>query len=208
MGYQIVEVQVQKTYFERRPEYLLVLNAEFADEILEPVRRLDGTLYVRKGSGEKALQELTHGSSFRVLSESSAQSLGLIEKTERQTSTRPASDNPVEMSKSEEQFLRFSAYANDRRIKPDGSVLPGTYVTTMADGMMHVKTGMDAVRRYALPNPAPADHRFHMEPPYAIAIRRGIVAPANGQPGGGVEVIFENGAPAKTTYKHDQIPPG
>jgi hypothetical protein len=70
------------------------------------------------------------------------------------------------------------------------------------------ETGMDAVRRYALPNPDPAVHRFFLKPLAAIPVRRGTVQPAYGRPGGGAEVIFEEGAPAGTKYEQDEIPPG
>lgn len=74
-------------------------------------------------------------------------------------------------------------------------------------GATHVKTGTDAVRRYALPNPAPAVHRCHLKPPRPIEVQRGTVQPAFGQPGGGVEIIFVRGSPAGTKFKQDQIPP-
>src|SRR5436190_1959944 len=64
----------------------------------------------------------------------------------------------------------------------------------------------EAVERYALPNPDPATHRFYLRPPAPIPVRRGTVQPANGHQGGGDEVIFDNGAPAKTRYKQDVIP--
>ena len=73
--------------------------------------------------------------------------------------------------------------------------------------MTYVKSGMDAVRRYALARPEPAVHRYYLEPRRLISIRRGTVQPAFGQPGGGVEAIFERGAPAGTKRKQDEIPP-
>jgi hypothetical protein len=50
-------------------------------------------------------------------------------------------------------------------------------------------------------------HRFYLRPPDPIPVRRGRVQPAFGQPGGGVEVIFETGVPPRTKYKQDTIPP-
>ena len=44
-----------------------------------------------------------------------------------------AKDAPVEMTNSPEEFKRFSAYSNDRRVMADGSLLPGTYATTTVD---------------------------------------------------------------------------
>lgn len=117
---------------------------------------------------------------------------------------KPAKENPQEPSKKDEVFLRFCAYQNDRRINPDGSLLPGTYATTFLDGNQ-VKTGTEAVERYALPDPKPASYRFWLYPPERTVIRRGIVEPAFGHKGGGVEVVFDNGAPAGTKKHQDKI---
>ena len=87
-----------------------------------------------------------------------------------------------------------------------GALVPGTYATTEKDAK-HVKTGRDAVKRYALPNPAPAVHVFTIDPPLRTRLKRGVAQPAYGQPGGGVEVIFVNGSPDKTVTGPAQIPP-
>jgi hypothetical protein len=87
-----------------------------------------------------------------------------------------------------------------------GGLVPGTYATTEEDAK-HVKTGRDAVKRYALPNPAPAVHVFTIAPPVKTKLKRGVAQPAYGQPGGGVEVIFVNGSPDNTVTGPAQIPP-
>ena len=88
-----------------------------------------------------------------------------------------------------EQFVRYSAFASDRRINPDGSVIPGTYVTTENDAS-HVPSGLAPVGRYALPNPAPARHRFVLSPQPGTRMRCGAAAPKCNQAGGDVEVLF------------------
>jgi hypothetical protein len=93
-----------------------------------------------------------------------------------------------------ELFVRYSAFRNDRRIGADGSVSKGTYVTTAADAAT-VPSGLAAVGRYALPNPAPAIWSFTLAPAVGTAIRCGTVAPSFGQAGGGVEVLFANPLP-------------
>ena len=206
MGYQIVKTNIRKTPFELGIEFLLVLNAEVIDELFPPFRsvmKVDS--FIQKRNAEIALSELSRGGSFEVLSEAGAQELGFIAKADR-SSEKPASENPPEKSKQDEEFLRFSAFSNDRRINADGSVLPDTYVTTRVDGLT-VRTGAEAVARYALPNPTPAEHRYHLKPPTSITVRRGRVAPAYGQPGGGIEVVFVDAGPKGTKYKQDRIPP-
>ncbi len=93
--------------------------------------------------------------------------------------------------------MRFTAYRNDRRITTDKGLLPGTYATTEADSR-NVRTGTEAVERYALPDPKPAIYRFRIDPREDTVNREGTVQPAFGHEGGGVEVIFDNGTDKNT----------
>jgi len=108
-----------------------------------------------------------------------------------------ASQAAEEKTKDGDKFYRFSAFENDRRVTSDKSLLPGTYATTEEDGGK-VKTGKEAVERYALPNDDPASYRFTVKPAKNTTIQRGIVQPANGHQGGGVEVIFIDGTQKDT----------
>lgn len=74
-------------------------------------------------------------------------------------------------TKDDEKFYRCSAFKNDRRVTPDNGLLPDSYATTEADGDL-VKTGTEAVERYALPNDDPASYRFTINPLKDTAIRR------------------------------------
>jgi hypothetical protein len=202
MGYQVLELKG----LSLGPEHVIVANGQ---EALDVAR---GRFVVREGVEKaaeeriaKALQGPAGQVSFRVLSRQQAVVAKAIE-SRGTAGTGPATESEVGLSGAAEEFLRFSAFAIDIRILPDGSVTAGTYVTTHADGMAHVRTGTDAVRRYALPNPAPAVHRYYLKPP-TIAVQRGTVQPANGQPGGGAEVIFVAGAPPATKCNQDQTPP-
>jgi hypothetical protein len=111
--------------------------------------------------------------------------------------TGGASDADAEKTKDGERFYRFSAFANDRRVTPTNGLLPDSYATTEADGNL-VKTGSDAVERYALPNDDPASYRFSIKPLKDTEIKKGIVQPANNHKGGGVEVIFTQGTTKET----------
>lgn len=118
----------------------------------------------------------------------------------------PAKDAPEEKTKAGEVFKRFSAYEKDNRVKDDGSLRDGTYATTEEDAK-NVKTGKDALARYALPNPQPASYRFTIKPEKDTVIQKGIVEPAYDQPGQGVEVIFTKGTTTNTvTLPPDKIP--
>jgi len=83
--------------------------------------------------------------------------------------------------------------------------LPGTYATTVHDDRL-VPSGLSAVARYALPNPAPAVHRFVVSPGPQTRIHCGTVIPQFGQSGGGVEVRFDDELPAGTASGPHPIP--
>jgi hypothetical protein len=115
------------------------------------------------------------------------------------------SQAPEQPTNRGDEFRRFSAFENDRRVTAEGGLLPATYGTTAEDAR-HVRTGTDAVRRYALPNPDPAKYEFVILPPGGTMIQEGIVEPAYGQPGGGVEIIFVKDSPSKTVTGGRALP--
>jgi hypothetical protein len=108
-----------------------------------------------------------------------------------------ASEAGVVKTNDGDRFYRFSAFANDRRVTADNGLLPDTFATTEEDGAK-VKTGNEAVERYALPNNDPASYRFKIAPLKDTAIKKGVVQPANGHQGGGIEVIFSAGTTKNT----------
>ena len=133
-----------------------------------------------------------------LLSESRALSLN--------ASMAAAENAPITLTVLEEIFKRFSAYANDRRVTPGKGLTPGTFATTKEDADANVKTGADAVARYALPNSKPASNVFTITPAKDSEVKRGTAQPANNQPGGGVEVIFVKGLPDGTVTGPVTIP--
>ncbi|MGD0349112.1 MAG: hypothetical protein ABSB84_02190 [Verrucomicrobiota bacterium] len=117
-----------------------------------------------------------------------------------------AEDAPITLTELAEIFRRFSAYANDHRVTPGKGLTPGTFATTKEDADANIKTGSDAVARYALPNSKPASNVFTISPAKDTEVKRGTAQPANNQPGGGVEVIFVNGLPDGTVTGPVTIP--
>ena len=113
---------------------------------------------------------------------------------------------PITLTEAAEIFRRFCAYAKDRRITPGRGVTPGTFATTKEDADANVKTGIDAVARYALADSKPASNVFTISPAKDTELKRGTVQPANNQLGGGVEVIFVNGLPDGTVTGPVLIP--
>jgi hypothetical protein len=116
-----------------------------------------------------------------------------------------AKDAPITVTVVTEEFRRFSAYENDFRITAKRALTAGTFATTAEDAE-NVRTGREAVQRYALENKQSANKRFPIVPPKDTSVQRGIVEPAYGEPGGGVEVIFVNGTPDGTVGQPDMLP--
>jgi hypothetical protein len=208
MGYQTVEVKlrdgetVRATAFNT--EYLLYAGepVERLERITEPSRRLMMLERKELGLGERIVQ-------LKVVP-TEATAPGRVQESSDPQSTPfsagGASEAPEEELAAGEEFKRFSAFPNDHRVTATGGLVPGSYATTAADAK-HAKTGRDAVRRYALPNPMPAVNVFTINPPVKITIlKRGVAQPAYGQPGGGVEVIFVNGSPSQSVTGPKQIP--
>lgn len=118
---------------------------------------------------------------------------------------KPATEGALKETEGDAVFMRFTAYQNDRRITPNKGLVPGTYATTEADSR-HVRTGKEAVERYALPDPTPAMYRFKIEPLKGTKYREGIVQPNYGHSGGGVEDLFDNGTDDNTVTGSTILP--
>jgi hypothetical protein len=208
MGYQTVEVTLRNGESRRGTAFnaeCLVYSGEPLDRldaISEPSRRLQMLERKELGLGEEIVE-------IKVVPSDVPSDSRVRERTGGgdYSSSSGASDAPPEALEKKESFKRFSAFANDRRVTPTRALLPGSYTTTTEDAKQ-VDSGRDAVRRYALPNPAPAINVFTIDPPApGMILQRGIAQPAYGQPGGGVEVIFMNGSPDRTVTGPQQIRP-
>jgi hypothetical protein len=202
MGYQVVEVTM--TDFKTRRA--VVYNAELLLFDEEPHAILKTANFARLLAEARTSSDEIK--SLRVLPRSMAGELVEAVKESPPAYGRgagPARDATPEKTRAGEVFKRFSAFANDRRILPDGSLRPGTYGTTAKDAT-NVRTGREAVARYALPDPRPASNRFTIEPREDTMVQSGIVEPAYSQPGGGVEVSFTAGTQPGAVTGRDTIP--
>ena len=96
-----------------------------------------------------------------------------------------------------EEFFRVTAYADDKRIREDNSLAPGSYATTKTD-LTIVPSGLAAVGRFALPTRISARYVFRITPGEGVKIFYGTVIPNHGLCGGGVEVFFPDGTDPST----------
>ena len=198
MGYQIVEATTR----DEKKKCGIVYNAElfFSDGESRSILRTPSYPNVLK----LATRSVGEFKALQVLSRSAAP-ITLTERKAAVAEAGPAREAPIEKTKANDVFKRFSAYENDNRRRADGSWSDGTYATTEEDAK-HVTTGKEAVARYALPNPEPACYVFTGRPNKDTEIQKGKVEPAFGQPGGGIEVIFPKGTQPNTVTGPEEIP--
>ena len=156
-------------------------------------------LIARPPETVRGVRRIVSGTGTRTLLGESVESI-------RKAEAGPAKDAVETPTIAGEVFKRFSAYADDRRVTEKKGLTNGTFATTREDADAFVQTGTDAVKRYALENKKPASNVFTITPPEETSLKRGIVAPAYGEPGGGVEVIFVNGSPDGTVTGPETIP--
>lgn len=203
MGYQIVEattrddrrqqgIAFNAELFFPEGESRVILLSKSHERVLKEARSSEGQF--------KALRVVPRTAAPFSLTESRA---AMTKSAD--TKAGPAKEALIEKTKEGEVFKRFSAYRNDSRLQADGSWSDGTYATTEEDAR-NVKTGKEAVERYALPNPEPACFVFTAKPKKDTSIQRGTVEPAFGRKGGGVEVIFPSGTQASTVTGPVEIP--
>ena len=190
MGYQTVEVEDRT---EKRKA--TVFNAELLMWDQEP--RTMSVEAFETLIKEASVSEARFIKSIRVVSPPKIVDESIAAKFLKKIQETPATEGESWKTKEGEVFARFTAYKNDRRITPNKGLMPGTYATTETDAK-NVKTGSDAVERYALPDPKPAIYCYRIDPRKDTTYRQGVVQPAYGHKGGGVEVIFDNGTHDKT----------
>jgi len=214
MGYQLVRGNLSSRYRHHVDEdAYYVMNAElllsrselplFRERVrtrlleqMQPHQIYKQILETAEPSPEFVLQEVfTRAKARLFFREAEAPALG------------GASSHSPKATTESERFARFTAFLNDRRITEDKGLLPGTFGTTKEDSEK-VKTGKEAVARYALPNPDPAIFRFPIAPPSGTVHQVGVVQAAFGQPGGGVEVLFGDGVASKSVGSPTTLPAG
>ena len=207
MGYQLVEIQFEKS---QGTDAGIAYNGELLVLSSEPVVKITRESF--EGFVRRSPSATGQIKSLRVLQKSDAYQLDarareslVLKAAAAKVGSGPAGEAPVEQTKSGEVFKRFTAYPKDFRVREDGGWTDGTYATTEEDAK-NVKTGRDAVKRYALPNSEPASNVWTGRPHAGTTIQRGTTQPAFDQPGGGVEVIFTTGTQANTVTGPVKIP--
>jgi len=205
MGYQLIEGKILS---EDKIRQYVVYNCELAVNLDE-----DFPIYRKKIIERGFSTVLNESNSLLINTESikiitgkplfEVKSLSTYKqsKNKRHSGGKGAKENPKEYSDGNETFVRVSAYENDKRIDFKRKRLTeGSYTTTLIDYYDCITTDDDPVDRYALPNDEPIRWAFYIKPKIQDVLQRGIVQPAFGHEGGGIEVFFEKGTSDNTFF--------
>ncbi len=209
MGYQIVDNNISDI-----KKIKIILNAEFTidyNDTLDPVNFIWYDQGVLGQFSPRPFHQPIIVDFERLESEELGSDTLRLEPTVATNSLFTLNISPTTyppftyLTRRGDEFYRLSAHRNDKRIRKDGSVAPGTYGTTTND-LIVVPSGAAAVGRYALPSRIPATYLFKIIPDPGTPVYFGTVVPNFGLAGGGVEVFFPNGTATGTATLIGVIP--
>jgi hypothetical protein len=208
MGYQIVEAS---KYGESRFNRFVVYNSELAIDLDTEFDFYKRQVFVEGYSNKlmNSRQLILTSNSIRILNKSEFLQDSNVRLSEYNISKRRhaggkgALDNPKENASGVEIFVRLSAYEQDKRIDFENKRLKqGSYTTTMVDYAECVTANDDPVDRYALPNDEKIKWAFFIRPFKNDTLQRGVVQPAFGHSGGGIEAYFASGTSNNSYLLH------
>ncbi|MBW7854479.1 MAG: hypothetical protein H3C37_09540 [Candidatus Kapabacteria bacterium] len=205
MGYQIIDAKlIGKSYSDRyvvyNSELILNLDSQFSEFKRQVITRGFSNVL------NEAKQLLIETNSISLVAKSSVLETRMMSESKKKEKHRysggkGAKDNPKETADGNEIFVRLSAYEDDKRIDFQNKKLKdGTYTTTQKDYLDCVLYDGDPIDRYALPNDETIKWAFYVQPKSWDTLQRGIVQPAFGHDGGGIEAYFENGTSNNTYF--------
>jgi hypothetical protein len=204
MGYQIISTRQYERFTTKK---MVVYNTRLAVELDENFevnrKRIIAEGYKTMLSKSQVLMLETD--SIKVIPHSQLNESVQLSSTKkllfkRYTGGQDATDGPQENASGNENFVRLSAFEDDRRIDTVNMKLkPGSFATTEKDYRDCLTQNDDPVDRYALPNDDKIKWAFYIRPKSHDKLQRGVVQPAFGHAGGGIEAYFANGT-SNSTY--------
>jgi len=205
MGYQVIDGQLTGSSQTKR---YVVYNADLIVDLDDDFERNKQLIIVRGytliSNFANTLDIKTDSIKLitkRSLYESKSLSQTKLNINNRHSGGKGAIDSPKENADGKEFFVRLSAYQNDKRIDfAKKRLKDGSFTTTLHDYLSCVRTKDDPVDRYALPNDETIKWSFYIQPKSNDSLQRGIVQPAFGHEGGGIEAYFENGTTDNTYF--------
>lgn len=205
MGYQIIEGQIAgsnttKRYVAYNSELIVDLDDNFSWNKYQ-IKYLSYNYVLRESEFLNLKTDSIKLVSKSLITEPKLLSYSKIRDFKRQSGGKGAIDNPKEYADGKEFFVRLSAFEVDKRIDFEKKRLKdGSFTTTLLDYVNCITTNDDPVDRYALPNDDKINWAFYIQPKPIDRLQRGIVQPAFGHEGGGVEAYFENGTSENTYF--------
>jgi hypothetical protein len=205
MGYQVIEA---KLFLEDTIRQYVVYNCELIID-LDTDFRANQRQVIEKGLTTILAESkswLISTDSIRLVSGKLPYDIknltyNKITKNKRHSDGKGAKENPKEYTDGNETFVRISAYENDKRIDFNKKrLIEGSYTTSLVDYYDCIITDDEPVDRYALPNDEKVKWAFYIRAKSVDVLQRGVVQPAFGHEGGGIEVFFENGTSDNTFY--------
>jgi hypothetical protein len=188
MGYQFIEANIGETPFKTK---FLVINADLVIEDTSSLLTELRTIKIRSYHLMSKMAPIIDLQDIRLV-----ESLTNYKSQSKHTG---AIYQDKEKADGKEVFTRLSAFEDDMRIDAKSrKLLPGSFATTYDDYIYCKQNNCDPIARYALPNDEKIKWAFHIKPKEGDILQRGIVEPANNQPGGGEEAFFEDGTSDST----------
>jgi hypothetical protein len=203
MGYQVIETRLRGEFVFRK---VLLLNAEFGLDMDTPY----DDLILRKiwqGGLVGANIPAVNFQEIHLITKDLE--MNILKDDEDPLSQKGgAIDAPVQFANGSDHYIRLSAFKDDKRIdQVNKRLLPGSFTTAMPDFMTLMVNRQlpgsaphmyDPLERYALPSILPISWVFNIQPKPNDEFQQGIVQPAFGRQGGGVECYFAKGTSVNT----------
>jgi hypothetical protein len=196
MGYQLIEAKqhnklVSERFVVYNAELIIDFDVNFKSYRSQIISEGYNSIFNKAGYidiEDLKILKSNEVKEYRTITESKRQS------KLRQSGGNSAVNNPKQPATGDDYFARLSAFENDRRIDFENKCLrSGSYTTTLRDYAACVKLDDDPIDRYALPNEDKIKWAFYIRPKKGELYQEGIVQPAFGHDGGGIEDYFVDG---------------
>jgi hypothetical protein len=203
MGYQVIDARRQNKYMNER---FIVYNSELILDYDSNFKSYRAQILTEGYSSIYNKSSYLSLENIKILQISDIKETRTILASKRESKLRHsggkgAKENPKISANGEDYFVRLSAFENDKRIDFEKKCLKsGTYTTNLRDYLTCVQSNDNPIDRYALPNDDKINWAFYIKPDKGESYQEGIVQPAFGHDGGGIEDYFENGT-HPNTYK-------
>ena len=210
IGYQVIDAKkINQSGFERYIVYngQIIVNFNdvptsraklFSDSFSTVLSKTDNSILLETNT-------ISLVTKMQILEQRPVSNAKVFSAYRSSDNKKGAKDNPKLSCSGTDTYVRISAFEDDFRIDTVTRRLKsGSYTTTHRDYLFCVNSNDDPVDRYALPNDEVIKWAFYITPQVKDLVQIGVVQPAYGHDGGGLEAYFENGT-SNGTYLYRRI---